>query len=82
MVNSNQNIHMELIQPNSPEYFDKTSDELYDRHIYRLIYRNTDGHKDFESWEGVQSEWFHTPSLLKSHIEILDKKKKTNGGFK
>ncbi len=67
------------------EWFAQTSDELYDRHQYRFVYSN-DQSRIFDSWEQVQQEWFTTPALFASHIEVLDKpnikKKKTNGGFK
>ena len=67
------------------EWFAQTSDEPYDRHQYRFVYSN-DQSRIFDSWEQVQQEWFTTPALLASHIEVLDKpnikKKKTNGGFK
>ena len=38
----------------------------------------------FESYEDARAKWFNTPSLLKSHIEVLDKKQNTKfkGGFK
>ena len=63
------------------EWFAQTSDKPYDRHQYRFVYSN-DQSKVFDSWEQVQSEWFTTPALFKSHIEVLDKKQKSNGGFK
>ena len=57
------------------EWFAQTSDEPYDRHQYRFVYSN-DQSTVFDSWEQVQSEWFTTPALFKSHIEVLDKKQK------
>jgi hypothetical protein len=27
-------------------------------------------------------QWFSTPPLFKSHVEVLDKNKKSKGGFK
>ena len=66
-----------------PEFFRQTSDEPYDRHNYRLIYSNNQS-IIVESYEEVRQEWFNTPALFKSHIEVLDKKqkKKSKGGFK
>jgi len=68
-----------------PEFFQQTSDEPYDRHNYRFYDRNG-GCIIVESYEQVYEKWFSTPSILKSHIEVLDKpnkkKKKSNGGFK
>ena len=68
-----------------PEFFQQTSDEPYDRHNYRFHYGN--GRCIIvESYEQVYEKWFNTPSILKSHIEVLDKpnnkKKKSKGGFK
>ena len=68
-----------------PEFFKQTSDEPYDRHIYRFIDSNNNS-IIVESYEQVHEKWFNTPSMLKSHIEVLDKitnkKKKSKGGFK
>jgi hypothetical protein len=63
------------------EWFSQTSDEPYDRHQYKFVYSN-DQSVIFDSWERVQQEWFTTPKLFKSHIEVLDKKEKSQGGFK
>ena len=68
-----------------PEFFKQTSDEPYDRHIYRFIDSNNNS-IIVESYEQVYEKWFNTPSMLKSRIEVLDKttnkKKKSKGGFK
>jgi len=68
-----------------PEFFKQTSDEPYDRHIYRFIDSNNNS-IIVESYEQVNEKWFNTPSMLKSRIEVLDKttnkKKKSKGGFK
>jgi hypothetical protein len=68
-----------------PEFFKQTSDEPYDRHIYRFIDSNNNS-IIVESYEQVHEKWFNTPSMLKSRIEVLDKttnkKKKSKGGFK
>ena len=69
------------VLPELPKWFAQTSDEPYDRHQYRFVYSN-DQSTVFDSWEQVQSEWFTTPALFKSHIEVLDKKQKSKGGFK
>jgi len=63
------------------EWFKQTSDEPYDRHQYKFVYSN-DQSIICDSWEQVQHEWFTTPALFKSHIEVLDKKQKSKGGFK
>ena len=67
-----------------PDWFAQTSDEPYDKHNYRFHYLNGES-IIVESYEEIYEKWFNTPSLLKSHVEVLDTKqikKKTNGGFK
>ena len=67
-----------------PDWFAQTSEEPYDRHNYRLHF-STGESIIVESYEQIYEKWFNTPALLKSHIEVLDKKqknKKSNGGFK
>lgn len=57
------------------ETFKQTSDGLYDRHDYKLVF--SDGkHLIFDNYEDVQILWFQTPWQFLSHIEVLDKKKK------
>ena len=65
-----------------PEFFEQTCDKPYNRHQYKLFRNYNQKELIFDSWEQVQSYWFHTPSQFLSHIEVLDKKKKTTGGFK
>ena len=67
-----------------PDWFAQTSEEPYDRHNYRFHYSNGES-IIVESYEQIYEKWFNTPSLLKSHVEVLDTKqikKKSNGGFK
>jgi len=64
-----------------PEFFKQTSDKPYDRHSYKLVGINGN-ELIFDNWEEVQLYWFQAPSRFLSHIEVLDKKKKSNGGFK
>lgn len=61
-----------------PEFFKQTSDELYDRHDYKLVY-NTGVEEVFDNWESVQLKWFHSMPNVLSHVEVLDKK--TSKGF-
>ena len=71
--------------PELPKWFSQTSDEPYDRHHYRFVYSNKQS-VIFESYERAQQEWFNTPEMFKSHIEVLDinnkKQKNLKGGFK
>lgn len=68
-----------------PEFFRQTSDEPYDRNNYGF-YDREGRCIIIESYEQVYEKWFNTPSMMKSHVEVLDKpnnkKKKSNGGFK
>ena len=68
---------MELIKPEDPQYFTQTSDELYDRHHYKII--STTGESvDVKNWEQVREIWWNKRSFL-SHVEILDKKQRAKG---
>jgi len=64
-----------------PKFFTQTSDKPYDRHRYKLVGVNQN-ELIFDDWEQVQAYWLQAPSQFLSHIEVLDKKKKSNGGFK
>jgi len=70
---------MELIEPTDPQYFEQTSDELYDRHDYK-VFKTTGKFVLVDSWEMVYSLWWNSPPKFLSHIEVVDKKK--SGGFK
>ena len=75
---------MELIRPNDPRYFTESSDGLYDRHKYELVYSNGQS-EIYDSWEQLRGRWFEVPGKFKSHVNVIDqkqKKKKSNGGFK
>ena len=69
---------MKLIDSNDPQYFEATSDKLYDRHIYRL--HSTDGkYMDFDDYDMLRSSWFQTAKQFLSHVEILDVRGKAKG---
>jgi len=61
------------------EFFKQTSDELYVRHQYKLVYSNGE-EVIFDNYHDIQEDWWNTPSDFVSHIEVLDKKQKK--GFK
>ena len=74
-----------LIKKNDPRYFSQTSDELYDRHHYKIVCPT----KTFvvESWQEVQEYWWnncHSPAFDGTIIEVIDKPKlnKKSKGFK
>tara|TARA_Y100000004_G_C8651009_1_gene301134 strand:- start:79 stop:306 length:228 start_codon:yes stop_codon:yes gene_type:complete len=75
---------MELIKPNDPRYFTQTSNKSYDRHRYELVFVNGQS-EEYDSWESIRGRWFEVPPQFTSHVNVLDlkqKKKKSNGGFK
>ena len=48
---------MELIQPNDPQYFRETSTSPYDRHRYKVNFKDGKS-KVFEDWMSAQGFWF------------------------
>ena len=65
-----------------PEFFQQTSNELYNRHDYKLVYTNGNI-KVFEDYQEFMAAWFQYPKQLLSHGEVLNKKtkQKTLKGF-
>lgn len=63
---------MELIESTDPQYFKLSSEELYDRHHYKVVDKNGDS-VIVESWEEANVIWWYKKMFL-SHIEVLDKK--------
>ena len=72
-----------LIEKNDPRYFSQTSNEPYDRHHYRIVYK--DRSAVVESWDEVQEYWWNncrSPFFEGTVIEVIDKpkqKKKPKG---
>ena len=70
-----------LIERNDPQYFSQTSNEPYDRHHYKIVYKD----RSFvvESWEEVQEYWWNNSHKFELPvIEVIDKpktKKKSKG---
>lgn len=62
---------MNLIESDDPRYFEQTSDEPYDRHIYRLHLTNGK-YVDFENYDMIRSAWFQTANQFLSHVEVLN----------
>ena len=71
-----------LIAKDDSRYFSQTSDELYDRHHYKIVC-NT---KSFvvESWNEVQEWWWNNYNLptFDAVVHVLDKPKPKSKGFK
>ena len=68
-----------LIEKNDPQYFSQTSDEPYDRHHYKIVYKRSSF--VVTSWDEVQEHWWNKTIFEKPVIEVLDKPKKKSKGF-
>ena len=64
---------MELIKPDDPQYFTLSSDELYDRHHYKVISKLGET-ITVDNWEDLRTIWWNKKSFL-SHVEVIDKPK-------
>ena len=62
------------------EWFAQTSDELYDRHDYKIVYSNSQS-VVVDNWHTVRALWFEAPAQFLSHVEVLDKKPSKSKGF-
>ena len=59
-----------LIEPSDPQYFTETSDELYDRHTYKVVEKSGKS-IDVDNWMEVREMWWNRKVFL-SHIEVID----------
>ena len=63
-----------LIEKNDPRYFSQTSDELYDRHHYKIVSKH---YATFivESWDEVQEWWWNNCRLptFDAVVHVIDK---------
>ena len=70
-----------LIEKNDPRYFSVTSDELYDRHNYKIVSSS----KTFvvESWQEVQEWWWNNCNVLNfdAVVHVVNKPRKKSKGF-
>ena len=72
---------MELIKPEDPQYFTHTSDDLYDRHHYKIV-SNSGETITVDNWEDARVVWWNKKTFL-SHVEVVDKPtKEESKGFK
>ena len=60
-----------LIETTDSRYFTVSSDELYDRHHYKVVSKNGDT-TIVNNWEDAAIIWWNKKMFL-SHIEVLDK---------
>jgi hypothetical protein len=64
-----------LIEPTDPRWFAQTCNKPYDRHIYKVVFKNKV--YKFGSWEEAMACWFEKKALGHFQvIEVLDRKKK------
>jgi hypothetical protein len=66
-----------LIERTDPQYFTLSSDELYDRHHYRVVSKTGDT-VVMENWEDAALMWWNQKAFL-SHIDVLDKPQSKKG---
>jgi hypothetical protein len=67
----------QLISPDDPQFFEVSSEGLYDRHNYKIVSK-TGETVVVDNWETAQLTWFQKTAFL-SHIEVLDKKQESKG---
>ena len=67
-----------LIGKDDPLYFGQTSDEPYDRHHYKLVFKEKC--VILKTWDEVQEYWWNNiafnPDMI---VEVIDKPKTTKG---
>ena len=67
-----------MIEKDDPRYFNQTSDEPYDRHHYKLVFKEK--HVILKTWDEVQEYWWNNIALNPDMIvEVIDKPKTTKG---
>ena len=59
-----------LIEPSDPQYFTETSDELYDRHTYKIVEKSGKS-INVDNWMEVREMWWNRKVFL-SHVEVID----------
>lgn len=68
------------VQENQLVIFKQTSDKLYDRHNYKVVY---DGGESpvFTDYEIMRAYWFHHHAMLSNPtVEVIDIKQKKQRG--
>ncbi len=72
-----------LIEKSDPRYFLQTSNNMYDRHHYKVVTKTGD-ETVVDNWEDAAYIWWNKKKIL-SHIEVLDipnvNKKRQQIGF-
>ena len=70
---------MELIKPSDPEYFEQNSYELYDRHKYKVVFR--DGKTIIvDDYEHLRLLWFQgIRNWEGAVVEVIDTETNSKG---
>jgi len=55
--------------------FTQTSNQPYDRHMYKLYLMNGKV-EQYEWYDELIARWIQTPKQFLSHVEVIDRKKK------
>ena len=68
-----------LIEKNDPRYFSQTSNKYYDRHHYKIVYKNRS--IVVESWDEVQEWWWNNCRLptFDAVVHVIDKPRPKKG---
>ena len=66
-----------LIGKDDPLYFGQTSDEPYDRHYYKLVFKEK--HVILKTWDEVQEYWWNRTAFEKPVVEVIDKPQPKKG---
>ena len=66
-----------LIGKDDPLYFGQTSDKPYDRHYYKLVFKEK--HVILKTWDEVQEYWWNRTAFEKPVVEVIDKPQPKKG---
>jgi len=68
---------IKLIAKDDPLYFSQTSNESYDRHHYKLVFKEK--YVILKTWEEVQEYWWNKKAFENPVIEVIDKPQPKKG---
>ena len=66
-----------LIGKDDPLYFGQTSDKPYDRHHYKLVFKEK--HVILKTWDEVLEYWWNKTAFEKPVVEVIDKPQPKKG---
>ena len=67
-----------LIEKTDPQYFEVTSDKLYDRHHYK-VFSKTGDHVVVDNWQDAAIIWWNKKAFEKPVVEVIDKPQPKKG---